>query len=294
MDVFTTRDGRAGAIPITDRNFIRMTMGRRECERPNGRGGTSHFAVCPCCGDPIQLVGLFKREQEARDRKPYGRHWRGDVPGLARYDEEAYLHCIYSDPNHRSRNPLRAPADPAGRELYELMRDEFDHVARAWEDYSGIRLSPRFAERMLGLWRGNEGWRYYVATRLNLPQALFYGAGGQRLYGRWIKRDGALGAVLASSPGIGLEPVGGKRYMQVRSRDGRYLDLTFALYDHGIVTSGEHATESFALRVTRDGPRDPVADIRLDVDPNWLDHARASMRGGRDERLLEAARRILT
>ena len=59
----------------------------------------TYKAVCPACDNPIQIIGLFKREEEVK-RKPYGRHTTIDLPGLTVYSEEDYLNCPYHNPNH--------------------------------------------------------------------------------------------------------------------------------------------------------------------------------------------------
>ena len=89
--------------------------------RRDGDKGPSYYAVCPLCDNPIQIVGLFRRQEESRAHRPYGRHHRGDVH----------------------------PKDQTGRALYGLMRGEFDRVTLAWERFSGIHLGPGAARDML-------------------------------------------------------------------------------------------------------------------------------------------------
>ena len=100
MDVFKAWPGRAESIVISQESYMGCTGGVAPWRR-DGDTGPSYYAVCPLCDNPIQIVGLFRRQEESRARRPYGRHHRGDVPGLCRYDEDAYLHCPYADPNHR-------------------------------------------------------------------------------------------------------------------------------------------------------------------------------------------------
>lgn len=144
MDVFKAWPGRAESIVISQESYMGCTGGVAPWRR-DGDTGPSYYAVCPLCDNPIQIVGLFRRQEESRARRPYGRHHRGDVPGLCRYDEDAYLHCPYADPNHRTdTRAKRHPKYPTGRALYGLMRGEFDRVTLAWERFSGIHLGPGF------------------------------------------------------------------------------------------------------------------------------------------------------
>lgn len=149
MDAFKAWPGRAESIVISQESYMRCTGGVAPWRR-DGDKGPSYYAVCPLCDNPIQIVGMFRRQEESRARRPYGRHHRGDVPGLCRYDEDAYLHCPYADPNHRTDTRARRhPKDQTGRALYGLMRGEFDRVTLAWERFSGIHLGPGAARDML-------------------------------------------------------------------------------------------------------------------------------------------------
>ncbi|MEO2352036.1 hypothetical protein ABG901_09795, partial [Bifidobacterium longum] len=117
MDAFKAWPGRAESIVISQESYMRCTGGVAPWRR-DGDKGPSYYAVCPLCDNPIQIVGLFRRQEESRARRPYGRHHRGDVPGLCRYDEDAYLHCPYADPNHRTDiRARRHPKDQTGRAL---------------------------------------------------------------------------------------------------------------------------------------------------------------------------------
>ena len=81
MDVFKAWPGRAESIVISQESYMRCTGGVAPWRR-DGDKGPSYYAVCPLCDNPIQIVGLFRRQEESRARRPYGRHHRGDVPGL--------------------------------------------------------------------------------------------------------------------------------------------------------------------------------------------------------------------
>lgn len=82
MDVFKAWPGRAESIVISQESYMRCTGGVAPWRR-DGDKGPSYYAVCPLCDNPIQIVGLFRRQEESRARRPYGRHHRGDVPNPA-------------------------------------------------------------------------------------------------------------------------------------------------------------------------------------------------------------------
>ena len=174
MDVFRT--GRRGrVVPLTEENYRRET--NRKAPFVQMRGGhPSYFAVCPACGNPILICNLFKRTDGSRSANPYGRHYSASVPGVADYDETAYMFCPLSRNHSDPGNTRRTPTDKAGRELYALMRDQFDRYVYIWEKTTGLHVGRGYARELLSMWRADEGWRYYRASYFNQSFMLFYAA----------------------------------------------------------------------------------------------------------------------
>ena len=184
MDVFKIHVGEGRAIAISRENYFMETKGMEPyvVERDGHR---TFYAVCPECDNPIQLIGLHRRELDAGHRRPYGKHVGHDVPGVAVYDETAYLECSYSNPGyHRDPGSRRPPSNPTALALYRIMRDRFDRVEYAWRRASGIRLGIKRLRRALTLWRNDKAWLNYDSTYCNLPQMLFMGSPEQDLYGQ--------------------------------------------------------------------------------------------------------------
>ena len=217
MDAFKAWPGRAESIVISQESYMRCTGGVAPWRR-DGDTGPSYYAVCPLCDNPIQIVGLFRRQEESRARRPYGRHHRGDVPGLC---------------------------------------------------------------------------RYYDATYGNLPQMLFFAAGGQNLVKRYIVPDSPLHERLKGVPQVRFTPTR-SRYVQVDKAGPGFLTLDFLLYARRIEWDGQHMNETFRLRglLGRDDGQQAFDDLTLDVDQDWLPHT-ADAQPGRDERLLDIARETL-
>ena len=153
MDVFRT--GRRGrVVPLTEENYRRET--NRKAPFVQMRGGhPSYFAVCPACGNPILICNLFKRTEGSRSANPYGRHYSASVP-----------------------------TDKAGRELYALMRDQFDRYVYIWEKTTGLHVGRGYARELLSMWRADEGWRYYRASYFNHSFMLLYAAPAHNIMGR--------------------------------------------------------------------------------------------------------------
>lgn len=174
MDVFKTHVGEGKALMINEENFYLATRERKPYVVDSG-GVKSFYAVCPECDNPIQLIGLLRRQQDSLPHRPYGRHTGHDVPGVAVYDEDAYRSCPFSDPGYWRTDRKRKPSNPTGQALYRIMRDRFDRVEYAWRESSGLLLGIKSLRRALTVWRNDKGWLNYGSTYHNLPQMLFFG-----------------------------------------------------------------------------------------------------------------------
>lgn len=102
MDVFKTKPGISESIPIDEENFTEKTKKQESFYKTKGNDNI-YRAICPICDNPIQIIGLYKKEEEC-DVKLYGRHHKGDVKGLARYDQTCYENCPYSNPDYALRS----------------------------------------------------------------------------------------------------------------------------------------------------------------------------------------------
>ena len=71
MDVFKAWPGRAESIVISQESYMGCTGGVAPWRR-DGDTGPSYYAVCPLCDNPIQIVGLFRRQEESRARHSTG------------------------------------------------------------------------------------------------------------------------------------------------------------------------------------------------------------------------------
>ena len=129
MDRFKTAASRAASFKITEENFTRETN-KKPPYYIEAKGKVTCRALCPCCDNPVQIIGLYKETPDSK--APYARHYKGNIRKLADYNERAYFNCPYSNPNWNSRSK-RTKGDGTSNALYELMRTQFDRIINIWE-----------------------------------------------------------------------------------------------------------------------------------------------------------------
>lgn len=267
MDVFKTHVGEGKALMINEENFHLATRERKPYVVDSG-GVKSFYAVCPECDNPIQLIGLLRRQQDSLPHRPYGRHIGHDVPGVAVYDEDAYLSCPFSDPGYWRTDRKRKPSNPTGQALYRIMRDRFDRVEYAWRESSGLLLGIKSLRRALTVWRNDKGWLNYGSTYHNLPQMLFFGLPQETLYGQCVSKNSPLASRLAAADGIFLEPSGfSDSYLRIKT--SRFVDVGFVLGARKARVVNDRLTETFLLGVNVEGK--PLgSDLVVHTDPIWF------------------------
>ena len=102
MNVFKLKPGSDEKILISQENFEKYTGKEFPYCVDHGFNRKSYYAVCPACDNPIQFVGLYQKTSDVKGKKDaYGRHHKGDIPKLAKYDEIAYLNCPLSNRNYK-------------------------------------------------------------------------------------------------------------------------------------------------------------------------------------------------
>lgn len=290
MDVFKTHVGEGRVLMINEENFHLATGGTKPYVIDRN-GMRSFYAVCPACDNPIQLIGLLRRQQDSPPHRPYGRHVARSVPGLAEYNEDAYLSCPFSDPGYWRKDSRRVPSDPTGRALYRIMRDKFDRVEYAWRKSSGLLLGTKSLRHALTVWRNDEGWLNYGSTYHNLPQMLFFELPQESLYGQCVSKDSPFVSRLAGTDGILLEPSGfSDSYLRVKTT--RFVDIGFVLGARKARVVDEHLTETFLLSVNVE--RKPLGvGLAIHTDPEWFSDILDMPNWHENRRLLELASDVL-
>ncbi len=291
MDVFKTLPGINESIPITNENYVQATRKAWPYCSKKEDGTLRYYAVCPLCDNPIQLVGLFKSVPDSI--KPYGKHHKGMVDGLASYDEDAYWGCPYANPNPSKATIRRKPGSKTAAFLYALLREQFDRIIYILEKMTGIKISAAFAKKLLESYVANEGWMYYDSTQDNLPYMLLVAEPAYTLVNRHIEQGSSLyDGILKNCKTIELISVN-DRYAKAVPVEGKYSNVTFLLAEHRRKVADNHLTETFSLQVVENDK--VVYRQRIEVDPDYLRRLikLPEERSFRNAKLLKLAEKIL-
>ncbi len=187
---FKVSTGRVPAHAITKEN-VEELLGRRPPWFRQGkfREDDRHFAVCPYCDTPIQLKGVYKRQENSP--QPYGSHTGTAIDGF-HFNALDLEFCPYKLTNHAHDKGQRREMGPVAIQLMDVVISEFDRIVLILRDDFGFCFSDAFAGKMLDQWFDSEAYLYTGAHLRNLPWMVAYFAPALSLFGQPVGKNAEL------------------------------------------------------------------------------------------------------
>lgn len=287
MNVFKLQPGLRPVHKISRDKFEAMTGKMAPWYQREG-DKIAPFAVCPACDNPIRIVALYERHENSPS--PYGKHSPKTVAGLATYNQIAYDDCPYAHPGMElDRDRRRPETDPRGRDILQLLRDQFDRVIYIIQRDTGIIISPALAKSLLESFLGMQGHLYVGTNLCNLPWMFAYMTTGQTLFGRKIKQGCELMLALEGNKDISIT-----EESKVTSSKKEFLEITFCFIEHKIIQKGSSQEETIKFLVNM--KEKEIFHQTIKIDPVYF-HNLVNLppeRASRDERLLDIAAMNIT
>lgn len=174
MKYFKTQPSRmAPRYQITYENFQNITECKQPFEQRNSTGEFSQYAICPSCLNPIQIIGLSPGSKIS----PYGRHTGKNINGFPKWQQKSYEYCPFADKSERikpNENFEILDINENIRELYNLLKNQFDRVIYVISKELGMRFSGNFIKTALQQFLNNHMYCYPWLTESNLPYIFMY------------------------------------------------------------------------------------------------------------------------
>lgn len=175
---------------LTKENFKKLTQERKPYVQIFPGKEKNGFALCPCCNNPIRIVGLYRPIKN--DIAAYAKHYEGDVPGVGKYNRYLYINCKYAI-NMRNvcpkeeRNP---ELTQYGENIYDTVKKYFDKAIYVLQESIGINITSSMAEKMLCDYVYSYGCMYPFHTINNIPWMIMYLSDYSiELYGQCVRTD---------------------------------------------------------------------------------------------------------
>nr|WP_241635694.1 hypothetical protein [Fusobacterium gastrosuis] len=193
MDIFSI----AGiSYYLTKETYIKVTNKKEPYFQ-----GKSYFAICPCCGNPIQIINLFREEYEeniTKRRRLHARHIPRSILGIAEYNEEKYHSC-------ELHNPVAFDLKKIGNnsrkneELKELIEKNKKKIIYAIKAITSFYFKNERLEKIINSFLENKNYCYTYINRFNIPYVILYTEKSINIYGQILNIDNELGQEIYSS-----------------------------------------------------------------------------------------------
>ena len=153
-------------------------------------GERKHLAVCPRCNNPVVILGVYKKINQAA----HARHTKEtDIPGVASYNEDKYMHCPY---HRKSANYVMEyipeTEESQRKELYKIAKEHYDKAIYLLQKETGIYITLKMAEDLAKNYTAMRVYNYIDATLYNVPWYLLYSFSGFPLYHLVIRKKTTL------------------------------------------------------------------------------------------------------
>lgn len=260
MHVYKKRPGASPVRDISKATFEEDTgKALPWYQRIEGEAERRHYAVCPECENPVQIIGLYKPLKHT-DR-PYGRHTGKPIAGFTHFDAEAHEWCPYVKRQQPGRNDRKKKIEGLPLEILNRIALRFPEMVAIIEHDTGISLSESLARKFLQSYLEEQGYLYTGATLRNVPWMIAYFSDSQRLFRQRISENKALHeAVIRSIPNAAIDKDG--RLISI----GRFINTTTCFVNHRRHVNDGTLVETMQFQVRHDAKVVHRQDIIFDLD----------------------------
>lgn len=173
MDVFTIKGQEHEMFKLERNIFERITEKSKVYYRDDG----SHYAICPGCHNPIQIINLINKNTHEKGKRSrpriHGRHYNKDVEGLVKYNREKYSECQFANPECLGTERRRRNKN-ANNEIIALVKENNAILLKYIRNITAINFSKSRFEEFLEYFMVQEGYDYEYINRFNLPYSFLY------------------------------------------------------------------------------------------------------------------------
>lgn len=295
MDVYKLFASDTGFRYITKDNFEEDTKRRARWYRPNAGGADSHFAVCPVCDTPIQIINLYPKQHNLV--RPHGKHACKTISDLATDDLAAREGCPYFKPRQHEPSERKPGPDAATSKILRILIEHFDRVVYLLRKQTGISLSVTKLRSMLETYRNQTGYLYTGATVMNVPWVFAYMSNAVPLFGQKISSNtNLINEIRAAVPAVELDSYG--RIGRKAGTHARF-DLQVSYIHHRFAKVREDGgLQEYVTLLVSDERKGTLVDIykeKIEFDYQYFQNliGQAKGVGYRDLSLVELAREVL-
>lgn len=276
--------------PLTKEIYLEMTSRMPPYVMLESDGKMRHYAVCPACNNPVQIIGLHQQKVE---RAIYAKHIPKTIPRLATYRQAAYENCPLAAKSRiqAEKSARKSGNDDLAPQILHIIEQHFDRIVRVLQQALGIIISPKLAQALLEDYLAEEGYRYKYASLINIPWMIGYFARAKSLVYCLVKDEAMKKSIAEHEPNVVFS--GDK--LDKKGKSFLHIDMYFSRHD--IRPEGDAITESMDMVIVshKNGVKKELFRKRIVFDYDSFQYLLNTPegKGKRREDLLTIAHQIL-
>ena len=190
MNVFSVGDGKE--YELTREAFIEKTHKGYPFYQNPKQYKTPYFAICPACGNPIQIINLFGvqyQEENTGRTNLHGRHYKSNVRDLANYSEEKYVNCPLHNPVAFRLRVFRNNEE-INDEIRNIVENSRRQICASIREITGILLNDNKLNQIIDHYIEARDYCYTHTNRFNIPYSILYTREAINIFGQKVVGSG--------------------------------------------------------------------------------------------------------
>lgn len=172
MDIFATGNGRTFKLTATD--FEQNTCHEYPYYRISKNKKLLLYAICPGCGNPIQIINLYGAEMRQNITNKvslYGKHTRHAVDGFKYWNKEAMENCYLYKPSSLGNTEIRENTE-VSEEIKGIIERNWISIKRDIRGIVGITIPNSVIDKMYNTFMMSKAYNYKAVNKYNIPYAV--------------------------------------------------------------------------------------------------------------------------
>lgn len=172
MDVFAIEKGKALKLSVDE--FEKQTCHDYPYYRTNKDKRLSLYAICPECGNPIQIVNMYGEEmmQNVTHKVTlYGKHTGRAVEGFPYWNEAEMKNCSLYKPSPLGNTEIRTKTKES-EEIKEIIEKNWRRIKQDIRGIVGVNIPNSVMEHMYEVFMESHAYSYKAVNKYNIPYAM--------------------------------------------------------------------------------------------------------------------------
>lgn len=173
MDVFAIKKGKAFELSVDE--FEKQTSHEFPYYRQRkDNKKLALYAICPECGNPIQIINLYGAEMMQNKTHlvtRYGKHTGGAVSGFPYWNETEKKNCSLYKPSPLGNTEIRTKTE-LSEEIKNLVENNWGRIKQDIRSIVGVNIINRVMDHMKEVFMAPKAYCYKAVNKYNIPYAM--------------------------------------------------------------------------------------------------------------------------